>query len=82
MGHSGILIQGKMQQTLEAPMTREVLWTAVKQGALNKSPSEEGICHKSYIAYWERVKYGLLQIYNSVRLRGSLDIFERTEIIV
>jgi serine/threonine protein phosphatase PrpC len=58
-------VPSHMQETLEAPITEEELWTALKQGALSKSPGEDGIWHEFYLAHWETLKRDLLQIYNS-----------------
>jgi hypothetical protein len=75
-------ISQEMQQTLGAPITEAKLRSAVKQGTLNKCPGEDGICHECYLAYWETIKSGLLQIFNSVLQKGSLGISKWTGIIV
>jgi hypothetical protein len=52
--------------------TEAELRTPVKQGTLNKSPGEDGICHEFYLVYWETIKCDLLQMFNSELLKGRL----------
>jgi hypothetical protein len=51
--HQSMGLFRRMQETPEAPRREEELWTAVKQGPYNRSPSEDAICREFYVAYWE-----------------------------
>jgi hypothetical protein len=59
-------------EQLTLPLTMPELRNAVRGGALQKSPSADGIAHEFYTHNWDILKSDLLNMYNVLLQQKSL----------